>query len=36
MNTVAGHNFLYEKTLLPVNPVYKIVDYDWGNIIVGA
>ncbi|MFR8739073.1 MAG: carbohydrate-binding protein [Eubacterium sp.] len=36
MNTVAGHNFLYEKILLPVNPVYKIVDYDWGNIIVGA
>ena len=36
MNTVAGHNFLYEKILLPVNPAYKIVDYDWGNIIVGA
>lgn len=36
MNTVAGHNFLYEKILLSVNPAYKIVDYDWGNIIVGA
>lgn len=32
--TYTGHIYLYNDILKAVNPDYKEVDYDWGNIIV--
>jgi hypothetical protein len=34
MNTLAGHNYLFNNILNVVNPSYKEVDFDWGNIVV--
>lgn len=34
MNTAANHNYLYDNILSVVEPDYKTVDYDWGNIII--
>ena len=34
MNTSSGHDYLFNKILKAVNPAYKEVDFDWGNIVV--
>lgn len=34
MNTSSGHDYLFNKILSVVNPEYKEVDFDWGNIVV--
>ena len=34
MNTLAGHNYLYNNILTVVDPSYKAVDYDWNSTLV--
>lgn len=34
MGNAAGHEYLYNNILTVVDPSYKTVDYNWGNVIV--
>lgn len=34
MNTYSGHSYLFNHILSVVNPSYKEIDYNWGDIIV--
>lgn len=36
MNTKAHHDYLYSNILSIVNKEYKVVDYDWSDVVVGA
>ena len=35
MNTLDGHNYLYNNILKSVEPSYEEIDFTWGNTIVG-
>lgn len=34
MNTLENHTYLYNNILKAVDPTYKEVDYNWGNVVV--
>ena len=36
MNTLDGHNYLYNNILSVVTPDFKEVEFNWNNSIVGA